>query len=118
MGGMGAGVGAGVGAGGGPYNTNGPGTGLVNLPPGLPSRDTYVFGLLTLEKGQMMNELCERFYKKYPYEGGKWPDKPSHRRLIDFLDDEKQHSADGVAQFAVSMRLARSVDEYFGDAYR
>ena len=32
-------------------------------------RDTYVFGLLTLEKGQMMNELCERFYKRYPYEG-------------------------------------------------
>lgn len=66
-------------------------------------RDTYVFGLLTLEKGQMMNELCERFYKKYPYEGNNMtyslilPEYPFYYHctmnnyLMYFRDDSNRH---------------------------
>ena len=68
--------------------------------------------LINFEKGQIMNELCEKFYQKYPFEGVKWPDKPSHFRLIDFLNDEKLHNIENVSEFAVSMRLARSVEDY------
>ena len=56
-------------------------------------------------KGRLMNELCERFYRRYPYEGGKWPDKPAHRCLIDFLEDEKHHTPGGVEHFCAVMRL-------------
>ena len=59
-----------------------------------------------VEKGQLMNELCELFYHKYPYEGGKWPDKPAHRCFVDFLEDEKLHTPAGVKHFAAVMRLA------------
>ena len=94
----------------------------------------------------------------YKNKGGKWPDKPSHRQLIDFLDDGKLHTAEGtpltsrnafdytdtlshhillihpiihslprfpydlifvgVGAFAISMKLAKSVDAYFADEYR
>ena len=56
-------------------------------------------------KGQLMNELCDNTYLKYPHKEGKWPSNPAHRKLIDFLDEESKHTAEGIADFAASIHI-------------
>lgn len=59
--------------------------------------------------GAMMNALCDRFYAKYPaVAGAEWPSCPEHRKLIDFLENESIHHADGVQDFAISLKLAKA----------
>jgi hypothetical protein len=65
-----------------------------------------------LDRGLMNGYLCEAFYRRYPYEGGKWPDKPSHRRLIEYLDSDESRTLEGGANFAVTMKLARTNAEF------
>ena len=63
-------------------------------------------------KGQMMNELCDRFYLKFPHDDGRWPSRPEHRRLTAFLDDEAMHGPRAIADFAAAVGLARSSTAY------
>jgi hypothetical protein len=63
-------------------------------------------------KGQAMNELCDRFYLKFPHDDGRWPSRPEHRRLTSFLDDEAMHGPRAIAEFAASVGLCRSASAY------
>ena len=58
-----------------------------------------------LVKGQLMNEICDNTYMKYPHKEGKWPSNPAHRKLIDFLDDESKHTFEGISDFALSIHI-------------
>lgn len=58
--------------------------------------------------GAMMNALCDRFYAKYPCTpNSSWPARSEHRRIVDFLESESLHHADGVQDFALSAKLAK-----------
>lgn len=56
-------------------------------------------------KGQMMNELCDKFFLKFPHNDNHWPSVLQHRKLIEFLDDESMHSPRSIAEFAQSVGL-------------
>ena len=63
-------------------------------------------------KGQMMNELCDRFFLKYPHDDGRWPSRPQHRRLMAFLDDEAVLGPRSVAEFAASVGICKTAAAY------
>jgi len=67
-----------------------------------------IANLPDIVKGQMMNELCDKFYLKYPHDDGIYPSRPEHRKLIQFLEDEAQHGPTQIAEFAASVGLART----------
>jgi len=59
-------------------------------------------------KGQMMNELCDRFFLRFPHDDGRWPSRPQHRRLMAFLDDEAVHGPRSVSEFAAAVGLCKT----------
>jgi len=62
-----------------------------------------------LSKGQMMNQLCERFYAAYPcsaQQQASWPSTKEHRALVQFLENDNLHDVDGVEAFAKKYKLA------------
>ena len=67
-----------------------------------------------LSTGIMMSTLCDRFYAKFPCAAGdsttpaRWPSRPEHKRLLDFLENEALHNADGVQDFANDLKLAKA----------
>ena len=63
-----------------------------------------------LSKGQMMNNLCERFYATYPcsaQQQSSWPASKEHRAFVQFLENEALHDVDGVEAFAKKFKLAK-----------
>jgi hypothetical protein len=63
-------------------------------------------------QGQQLNELCEVFFRRYPGTSELWPGKPEHKQLRDFLQEVENHNTQGIAEFAVRLRLAENVDAY------
>lgn len=63
-----------------------------------------------ISKGVIMSDLCDRFYRMYPYsaeKGEAWPSSNEHRRLVQFLESEELHTHDGVQDFAQALRLGK-----------
>ena len=63
-----------------------------------------------ISKGAIMADLCDRFYRTYPYsaeKGEAWPSSMEHRRLVQFLESEELHTPDGVQDFAQALRLGK-----------
>jgi len=73
---------------------------------------TSIPNLPDIVKGQMMNELCDKFFLKFPHDDLKWPSKPQHRKLIDFLDNEAMHGPKSIAEFAAGVGLCRAASAY------
>ena len=71
----------------------------------LDSRKTQV------RRGQVMNELCDLFYIRYPYSGTGWP-AGVHVNLRDFLQTWYSKNFEDAAAFAVQVQLATSVQAY------
>jgi hypothetical protein len=61
--------------------------------------------LLPIKKGYLMNDLCDKAYRKYPHSEGKWPSHTMHREIINFIDDESRHTIAGIRDFASSIKL-------------
>jgi len=61
--------------------------------------------------GVLLNELCQKFYIKYPIISGEWPSN-EHRQLINFLENDSFHNYDGVAAFAARVKIVQVPSQY------
>jgi superfamily II DNA/RNA helicase len=62
--------------------------------------------------GQRMNELCDKFYAKYPFNTqSNWPPNAKCRLLRDFIADGK-FDVQSVAKFYHRAGLIKSVEDY------
>lgn len=71
-----------------------------------------VGNLPDIVKGQMMNELCDKFFLKFPHNDAVWPSVQQHRKLVEFLDDESMHSPRSIAEFAQNVGLVSRWTSY------
>lgn len=72
---------------------------------------TSIPNLPDIVKGQMMNELCDKFYLRYPHDDSKWPSKQG-RLLVEFLENEALQGPSSIGDFAASVGLCRSAASY------
>ncbi len=62
-------------------------------------------------RGVLLNELCQRFYLKYPIISNEWPSN-EHRQLITFLENNLFHNYDGIAAFAARVKIVQVPSQY------
>lgn len=65
-------------------------------------------------RGVLLNELCQRFYLKYPIISNDWPND-EHRHLINFLENDSFHNYDGIAAFAARVKIVQVPSQYLSN---